>query len=184
MNIAEETAAMRAKAGVRSITSAQLKALADGSVKRAKATAALVAATTGDAYSNPPDGYRLALDAAAKDNTPSPAATVSTPSTRGFDASQEAQHCPRPGRLQDCARQCLHGKRAHTLPRHPSHRTVTRLLLPNQAEGRSNPMTDKNALIERAETALSVLRARLDRLPDAPKMHPLKGVVMPFAQKP
>ena len=73
MTFAEETAAMRAKAGVRSITNAQLKALTDS-------TPTATPKTASDIYSNPPDSYRIALDEIARQksnpSTPSPAPSV------------------------------------------------------------------------------------------------------------
>ena len=53
MTIAEETAAMRAKNGIRSVTSAQLKALTDSTPTALK--------TASNVYANPPDGYAEAL---------------------------------------------------------------------------------------------------------------------------
>ena len=73
--IAEETAAMRAKSGVRTITHEELQALANttptapraasssATQARARATATGVSRTSEDVYANPPDPYARALDA-------------------------------------------------------------------------------------------------------------------------
>ncbi len=76
--IAEETAAMRAKSGVRTITHEELQALANttptapraasssATQTRARATATGVSRTSEDVYANPPDPYARALDAGRK----------------------------------------------------------------------------------------------------------------------
>ena len=75
MTIAEETAAMRAQSGVRSITHEQWTALAHTTKTAPRAAR--------DVYSNPPDGYRIALDEIARQksnpSTPSPASSVAPP---------------------------------------------------------------------------------------------------------
>ena len=53
MTFAEETAAMRAKAGVRTITHEELQALTNTTRTATRAAS--------DVYANPPDGYALAF---------------------------------------------------------------------------------------------------------------------------
>ena len=63
--IAQENAAARARAGVRTVTHEQLEALKNSSATqtRARATATGVSRTSEDVYANPPDPYARALDA-------------------------------------------------------------------------------------------------------------------------
>ena len=76
MNIAEENARARAKAGVRTITHEELQALTNS-------TPTATPKTASDIYSNPPDSYRIALDEIARQksnpSTPSPASSVAPP---------------------------------------------------------------------------------------------------------
>ena len=66
--IAQENAAARARAGVRTVTHEQLEALKNSSATqtRARATATGVSRTSEDVYANPPDPYARALDAGRK----------------------------------------------------------------------------------------------------------------------
>ena len=66
--IAQENAAARARAGVRTVTHEQLEALKNSSATqtRARATATGVSRTSKDVYANPPDPYARALDAGRK----------------------------------------------------------------------------------------------------------------------
>ena len=66
--IAQENAAARARAGVRTVTHEQLEALKNSSATqtRARATATAVSRTSEDVYANPPDPYARALDAGRK----------------------------------------------------------------------------------------------------------------------
>ena len=87
MTVAEENARARAKAGVRTITHEELTALAQQ-----------VHSTTpnkSDVYSNPPDGYKIALKLAPE--APTVAATVPTHhDRRGFKTSQTLNTVPAP----------------------------------------------------------------------------------------
>ena len=98
MNIAQENAAKRAQAGVRSVSHAQLTALTnttktatraesdvysnppDGYKLALEKLAPEAPTVGGDIYSSPPDGYRIALDEIARQksnpSTPSPASSV------------------------------------------------------------------------------------------------------------
>ena len=61
--IAQENAAARARAGVRTVTHEELEALKNSSPTQtqARATATAISRTSKDVYSNPPDGYQIAL---------------------------------------------------------------------------------------------------------------------------
>ena len=88
MTIAQENAAARAKAGVRTITHEQLRALADSTPTAPKAA--------NDTYSNPPDGYAIALSKLPPE-APTVAATVPTHHDRhGFKTSQKLNTVPAP----------------------------------------------------------------------------------------
>ena len=72
MTIAEETAAMRAQSGVRSITHEQWTALANTTKTAPRAAS--------DIYSNPPDGYAIALaKQRMSPSIPSPRAATDIP---------------------------------------------------------------------------------------------------------
>ena len=88
MNIAEETAAMRVKAGVRTITHEQWTALAHTTKTAPRAAS--------DVYSNPPDGYAIALSKLPPE-APTVAATAPTHhDRRGFKTSQTLNTVPAP----------------------------------------------------------------------------------------
>ena len=83
MNIAEENAAARAKAGVRTVTHEELTALA----KQIHTTTP----NKSDVYSNPPDGYKLALEKLPPE-APTVAATV--PTRHGFKTTPNTVEAP------------------------------------------------------------------------------------------
>ena len=89
MNIAEENARARAKAGVRTITHEELQALTNS-------TPTATPKTASDIYSNPPDGYAIALSKLPPE-APTVAATVPTHhDRRGFKTSQTLNTVPAP----------------------------------------------------------------------------------------
>ena len=82
MTIAQENAAARAKAGVRTITHEQLKALTDSTPTALK--------TASNVYANPPDGYAEALKVLGV-ATPQPSlapSPSSVPGRIGFTTAQ------------------------------------------------------------------------------------------------
>ena len=86
--IAEETAAMRAKSGVRTITHEELQALANTTPTAPRAAR--------NVFENPPDGYAIALSKLPP-AVPTVAATVPTHhDRRGFKTSQTRNTVPAP----------------------------------------------------------------------------------------
>ena len=94
MTIAEENAAARAQAGIRSVSQAELHRLTDASptLTRTRATVAAVSRTSKDVYSNPPDGYRMALDKLAQQKSHPPApAPASSAAPDGYKIALDKQ---------------------------------------------------------------------------------------------
>ncbi len=90
MNVAQENAAKRAQAGVRTVTHEQLQALTNST------PTATPKAAAGNVYANPPDGYAIALSKLASE-APTVAATVPTHhDRRGFKTSQTLNTVPAP----------------------------------------------------------------------------------------
>ena len=88
MNIAEENARARAKAGVRTITHEELQALTNSTPTALKAASNI--------FENPPDGYAIAL-AKLPSAAPTVAATAPTHhDRRGFKTSQTLNTVPAP----------------------------------------------------------------------------------------
>ena len=94
MTIAEENAAARAQAGIRSVSQAELRRLTNASptLTRTRATAAAVSRTSKNVYSKPPDGYRIALDKLARQKNHPPApAPASSAAPDGYKIALDKQ---------------------------------------------------------------------------------------------